>query len=69
VLAVSYHHIFFSQNARGYSAALFFALATSGLLIRALWDDRGWRWCLYVAAMVLGFASLARRCSCSRATF
>jgi len=60
VLAVSYHHIFFSQNARGYSAALFFALATSGLLIRALWDDRGWRWCLYVAAMVLGFASLAQ---------
>jgi mannosyltransferase len=60
VLAVSYHHIFFSQNARGYSAALFFALATSGLLIRALSDDRGWRWCLYVAAMVLGFASLAQ---------
>lgn len=60
VLAVSYHHIFFSQNARGYSAALFFALATSGLLIRALSDDRGWRWSLYVAAMVLGFASLAQ---------
>jgi mannosyltransferase len=60
VLAVSYHHIFFSQNARGYSAALFFTLATSGLLIRALSDDRGWRWCLYVAAMVLGFASLAQ---------
>jgi hypothetical protein len=60
VLAVSYHHIFFSQNARGYSAALFFALGTSGLLIRALSDDRAWRWCLYVAAMVLGFASLAQ---------
>ena len=60
VLAVSYHHIFFSQNARGYSAALFFTLATSGLLIRALSDDRGWRWGLYVAAMVLGFASLAQ---------
>ena len=60
VLAVSYHHIFFSQNARGYSAALFFALATSGLLIRALSDDKTWRWSLYVIGMFLGFASLAQ---------
>ena len=60
VLAVSYHHIFFSQNARGYSAALFFALATSGLLIRALGDDKPWRWSLYVIGMVSGFASLAQ---------
>ena len=59
VLAVSYHHVFFSQNARGYSAYLFFGLLTSGVLIRALADDRGWRWCLYVVAIVLGFASLA----------
>jgi mannosyltransferase len=60
VLAVSYHHIFFSQNARGYSAALFFALATSGLLIRALADDKKWRWLLYAGGMFLGFASLAQ---------
>jgi 4-amino-4-deoxy-L-arabinose transferase-like glycosyltransferase len=59
VLAVSYHHIFFSQNARGYSAALFFTLATSGLLIKAIADDKGWRWALYVAGMVLGIAALA----------
>ena len=60
VLAVSYHHIFFSQNARGYSAALFFALATSGLLIRALADDKKWRWLLYAVCMFLGLASLAQ---------
>jgi len=60
VLAVSYHHIFFSQNARGYSAALFFALATSGLLIRAITDDKKWRWCLYALCMFLGVASLAQ---------
>jgi hypothetical protein len=59
VLAASYHHVFFSQNARGYSAYVFFAIVTSALLIRALSDDRLWRWILYIIAMVLGFASLA----------
>lgn len=29
LLAVSYHHVFFSQNARGYTALLFFYLAAS----------------------------------------
>jgi mannosyltransferase len=58
-LAVSYHHIFFSQNARGYSAYLFFALVSSGLLIRALADDRAWRWAVYILTIVLGFAALA----------
>ena len=60
VLAVSYHHIFFSQNARGYSAALFFALATSGLLCRAIADDKKLRWWLYAVCMFLGLASLAQ---------
>jgi hypothetical protein len=59
VLATSYHHVFFSQNSRGYSAYLFFAIVTAGLLIRALSDDKSWRWILYIIAMVLGFASLA----------
>jgi hypothetical protein len=59
ILAVSYHHIFFSQNARGYSAYLFFAIVSSGLMIRALADDKWWRWILYVISMVLGFAALA----------
>jgi len=58
MLAMSYHHVFFSQNARGYTAYLFFALVSTGLLIAALRDDQLWRWALYVAAAVLGSASL-----------
>ena len=58
LLAVSYHHIFFSQNARGYSAYVFFSLVASGLLIRGLQEDRLRIWVLYVVVMVLDFASL-----------
>jgi hypothetical protein len=58
ILAVSYHHVFFSQNARGYSAYLFFALLSTGFLIRALRDDRASSWAFYIGAAVLGSASL-----------
>lgn len=58
MLATSYHHIFFSQNARGYTAYLFFALLSAGALVRALNNDRGRLWALYVTSVVLGFASL-----------
>ena len=58
LLAVSYHHIFFSQNARGYTAFVFFALAASGLLVEALVHDRRRDWAAYVACVVLGMTSL-----------
>jgi len=58
LLAVSYHHIFFSQNARGYTAYLFFALLSTGALIRAIQRDDMRYWALYVGAVVLGFAAL-----------
>ncbi len=58
LLAVSYHHIFFSQNARGYSAYLFFSLLASALLVRGLQEDRARIWVLYVITMFLNFASL-----------
>lgn len=58
LLAVSYHHIFFSQNARGYSAHLFFTLVSSALLASALRNDRAWKWLIYVMSMALGFAAL-----------
>lgn len=58
LLACSYHHIFFSQNARGYTGYLLFALASTGMLLRALRGDSFWRWTLYVACAVLGMASL-----------
>lgn len=58
LLAVSYHHIFFSQSARGYTAYLFFALVASGLFVRALSSDRPSTWVWYVLTLFLGFASL-----------
>jgi len=36
MFAVSYHHIYYTQNARGYSGFLFFALLATGLLLREL---------------------------------
>ena len=47
LMAVSYHHIWFSQNARGYTGLLFFALLGTWLLVRAL-RRPGWGiWCGY----------------------
>ncbi len=58
LLAVSYHHIFFSQNARGYTAYLCWALLGTRALIDALRHDRRRSWALFVVATVLGFAAL-----------
>ncbi|WP_411281017.1 glycosyltransferase family 39 protein [Gemmatimonas sp.] len=58
LLAVSYHHLFFSQNARGYTAYLCLALLSTRALVNGLRDDRARDWILYVAATVLGFAAL-----------
>src|SRR5207244_247856 len=58
LLASSYHHIFFSQNARGYTAYLFFSVLSSGLLVKGLKEDRARHWVLYVLTMFLNFASL-----------
>jgi mannosyltransferase len=58
LLAVSYHHIFFSQNARGYAAYLFFSLVSTRLFIWALIEDRLVSWWLYVVTMVLNFATI-----------
>jgi len=58
LLAVSYHHIFFSQNARGYAGYLLFSLLASGLLVKGLQEDRGRIWGLYILTMFLNLASL-----------
>lgn len=58
LLTVSYHHIFFSQNARGYTAYLFFSILSSGLLIKALKDDSADAWIFYITTMFFNFASL-----------
>lgn len=58
LLAVSYHHVFFSQNARGYSGYLLFSILGTGLLVRGVQQDRLRDWVLYATVMVLDFASL-----------
>lgn len=58
LLAVSYHHIWFSQNARGYTPYLLFALLSSGLLIKGLQDDRPRIWGLYIVTIFAAVASL-----------
>lgn len=58
LLAVSYHHIFFSQNARGYSGYLLFVLLSSALLASVLRRGSFARWTGYVFATALGFAAL-----------
>lgn len=58
MIAVSYHHIFFSQNGRGYSAYVFFSLLSIGFLLRVLAADRLSLWIGYVSSSILNFASL-----------
>jgi hypothetical protein len=58
LLAVSYHHVFFSQNARGYIIYVFFSLLATLAFDRALRSDRASAWLLYISAMVLDFATL-----------
>lgn len=58
LLAVSYHHIFFSQNARGYAAHLFLSLLATGLFLKGLRQDKLWVWVLYITVMFLNFVAL-----------
>ncbi|HNU06455.1 MAG TPA: glycosyltransferase family 39 protein [Pyrinomonadaceae bacterium] len=54
LMTVSYHHIWFSQNARGYTGLLFFALLATWLWFEAL-EKNEWRWWLaYSAALTFG---------------
>jgi len=56
--AVSYHHIWFSQNARGYSAYLLFCVLATGALWRLIaTPQRRWT-ALYAVSAVLGLTAL-----------
>lgn len=56
--AVSYHHIWFSQNARGYTGYLLFCVLATGALWRMV-DDPRRRWvAVYAASAILALASL-----------
>jgi mannosyltransferase len=58
LLAVSYHHIFFSQNGRGYSALLFWSTLGTLFFLRGLTRDRALDWLLYVLSMFLAVATV-----------
>jgi uncharacterized membrane protein len=53
-LAVSYHHVWFSQNARGYTALAFWAVLATGLFLRAIQTGRRGYWVGYAFAAALG---------------
>jgi hypothetical protein len=56
--AVSYHHIWFSQNARGYSGYLLFCvMATTAVWYLMHSSESRWIW-IYVVSAVLSLASL-----------
>jgi uncharacterized membrane protein len=54
LLAVSYHHVWFSQSARGYTLLLFFAILSSLLLLEGLRRRRAAWSTAYAAAAALG---------------
>lgn len=58
LLAISYHHVWFSQNARGYSAMVFWTITSTALLLLARRYGGTRRWVLYSAASSLGLLSL-----------
>jgi len=54
LLTVSYHHVWFSQNARGYTALLFWTMLSSWFLIRALREAKVGLWWMYGITTALG---------------
>jgi uncharacterized membrane protein len=58
LLAVSYHHIFFSQNGRGYTGLLFWSMLGTTSFLRGLTRDTTRDWVLYAAAMLLAVATV-----------
>lgn len=55
LVAFSYQHIWFSQNARGYTGLLFWTIITSWLFLRGLNEKRAYLWLLYAVTVALGF--------------
>jgi hypothetical protein len=54
LLTFSYHHIWFSQNARGYTGLLFWTLLSSWFFLRALREDSSKIWVFYAVTVALG---------------
>lgn len=54
LMTFSYHHIWFSQNARGYTALLFFSILSSAWFLDAMRQGTARKWGFYCLAVVLG---------------
>ena len=54
LMAVSYHHLWFSQNARGYMGLLFLATLATWLWLEAMDRSRTRWWLLYAVTIALG---------------
>lgn len=54
LLALSYHHVWFSQSARGYTGMVFSCTLGTLFFLRGLALDRSRDWAAYVACMTLG---------------
>jgi len=54
LLALSYHHIWFSQNARGYTGLLFWTVLSSWVFLRGLEEGRPRLWVSYAMMASLG---------------
>ena len=54
LLAFSYHHIWFSQNARGYTGLLFWTIISGYLFIRGIKEEHIKIWILYALAAAFG---------------
>ena len=54
LLAVSYHHIWFSQNARGYSLLMLATLIATWCFLEGQRQASNWHWMLYAVVVALG---------------
>ena len=57
LLTVSYHHVWFSQNARGYSGLLFFALVATAALYQLLTASSPGRRAIWVYGIAMALAA------------
>jgi 4-amino-4-deoxy-L-arabinose transferase-like glycosyltransferase len=54
LMTVSYHHVWFSQNARGYTGLLCFTLLSTGFFLRGVREGAWLLWVGYGVSMILG---------------
>jgi mannosyltransferase len=54
LMTVSYHHVWFSQNARGYTGMLFWTLICTTYLLRGMRSPKWSNWVIYGIAAALG---------------